>query len=473
MKILLVVPPTGLYIREDRCQAPVNGLMAQSIRPPMDLAYIASVIRGNEDVECIIKDYPAEGGDWSEFKDDIKLIVPKYLIVSTTSPTFNEDIKSFRIAKDLFQDDIINIGKGAHFSDPDSDPLADCQDLDIAVRKESELTISSIVSGHSLAEIKNISYRCNEQIKYNDDSSEFYDIDLLPFPARDLINNKLYVDPENGAPLTPILTSRGCPALCVFCPVFLVSGRRLRLRSVDLIINEIKECIDKYEIKSFLFRSDTFTMDRKWLLELCSKIIENNLDIRWGANSRIDTIDYEKVKAMSDAGCSVISFGVESGDGEIQKHIKKFLKLDDVKKAVKICRDCKVMSMLYFVIGLPWDNVETIRNTVIFAKNSRADFFEFHSAYPFPGTEMYNLGLKDKLFSKEDLKYGNYFTPIMDTYYLSKQEVNYERRRAIISVYFSMSFIIRTFIRLKSPKVILRYLYFGIGKFSHLLFHKY
>lgn len=470
MRVLLINPPTGIYLREDRCQAPVRSMIAQGVRPPMDLAYIAATCREATEAECRIRDFPVEGGAWNALEAELQDFRPDILVISTTTPTFERDMEAAERAHRILGDSVTCIGKGAHFAHHDEEALLKHPELDLAVRGESELVIAELVSGKDPTGVPGVSrLESDGRIVRNPDRPPPENLDSLPFPARDLLRNELYPDPETGAPLTPVLTSRGCPGRCIFCPVFLVSGRKLRKRSVGSIIRELESCVRDYGIRSFLFRSDTFTMDRKWVLALCSEIHRAGLDIRWGANSRIDTFDSEMAAAMASAGCHVVSFGVESGDPEILTKIGKDITLEGVNSAVKLCRRNGIMSLLYFVVGFPWDTRESIRRTVRFARSVPADLYEFHAAYPFPGTPMYEMALRDGLFREEDLAKGDYFTPIMNTYSLSSAEVAEERKRAILCTYLSPAFLLRTLGRIRSASQLWHYASFGFIKLATLL----
>lgn len=468
-RILLINPPTGLYLREDRCQAPVKSMMAQGVRPPMDLAYIAAVCRKNSGSQCIVKDYPVEGGDWKKFRNLVRDFKPEFLVISTTTPTFSDDMRAADIAHEEIGNKIKCIAKGAHLSNHDIEALSRYSTLDFAARGESEFVIGDLIKGINPGQIKGLTYRSiTGEVIRNPDRKPPENLDILPEPARDLLRNELYPDPETGKPLTPVLTSRGCPGHCIFCPVFLVSGSRIRKRSVSSILAEIDSCIENYGIRSFLFRSDTFTIDRQWVIELCRSISKSGLVIRWGANSRVDTFDEEKAEAMARAGCYIISFGVESGSPEMLEKMKKNTSLEDVSNAVYLCRKYGILSMLYFIIGLPWETRDTIRETVNFAKRIPADFYEIHSAYPFPGTPLYELGLKEGLFSESDLEKGNYFSPVMNTFHLTRQEIARARKKALIAIYLRPSIIWRTLKRIHSFRELWRYISFGLSKFIDL-----
>ncbi len=139
------------------------------------------------------------------------------------------------------------------------------------------------------------------------------DLDLGPYPARHLARNELYFRPDTGAPQTTVVTSRGCPSKCIFCLAPKISGSRVRRRSPENILGELRECVERHGIRDFLFRSDLFHHGSKWVLDLCQLIVDARLDIRWSCNSRVDTLDEARLEAMKRAGCWLIAFGVESG----------------------------------------------------------------------------------------------------------------------------------------------------------------
>ena len=141
-RCLLICPPTGLYDRWDRCQAPIESETVEIIRPPMDLAYIAAVLEG-QGVQCLIRDYPAEGRTWDCLYDDLKRFGPDVLVVSAVLPTFERDCKAFDRAK-KFDKDILTIAKGAVASEDGVEKLRRHRNLDIIIRDESAPTIGEI-----------------------------------------------------------------------------------------------------------------------------------------------------------------------------------------------------------------------------------------------------------------------------------------------------------------------------------------
>jgi len=463
----LVNPPTGLYVREDRCQFPVKGLNATAIRPPMDLAYIASTLH-EADVECKINDFPAEGGDFNDFKNNLIKFAPDMLIVSVTSPTITLDMEACKIAKEI-DPEIITAAKGAHFSVLDVDSLEKYEELDFVVRKETEFIFKDVAEKGDLSKVSGITYRNNGDIIRGKQRPYFKDLDLLPFPARSLIKNELYIRPDTERMQTTIQTNAGCPSKCVFCLARQVSGAKVRSRSPGNIITEIEECIEKYNIHNFFFRADTFTINKKIAIGLCKEILERGLDIEWVCNGRVDTLDEEILEWMAKAGCWLMSIGVESGSPEILKHMKKGTKPEQAKRAIRFCREAGIKTYMLFVMGLPWETEKTLRETIDFAKDIDGDFLEFSLAVPFPGTEFYEIALEEGLFDIKELENFDNTKPIVNTFELSREQLLKIRDKGMREFYLRPRYIIRTLMDAKDPKVMMNYLRFGAERLKRLV----
>jgi anaerobic magnesium-protoporphyrin IX monomethyl ester cyclase len=287
-------------------------------------------------------------------------------------------------------------------------------------------------------------------------------LDALPFPARHLLKNDLYTAPDTGEPITMINTGRGCPHQCIYCAVTIASGYKLKVRSPRNIVAEIEECVKKHNIRNFFFRADTFTWDEKWVVDLCNLILEKNLKIRWGCNSRVDTISEGRLAAMKKAGCWIIGFGIESGNQEMLDKMKKRAKLADAEKAIELCKKYGIKTYGLFLIGLPWETRETVYQTIDFAKKLDPSFLDFNIAYPLPGTEYYRIAKEMNLFSDQDLSKGDYARPIVRTVTLSTDELIQLRKKALLSFYLRPSYIFRTLKDIRSPRIFGNYMRSGI-----------
>jgi radical SAM superfamily enzyme YgiQ (UPF0313 family) len=234
------------------------------------------------------------------------------VLLSITTPGFNDDMAVAAHVKDISPQTVL-AAKGAHFNILDRQAFAQYPALDLAFRGEYELACRDLAAGAlGLYRRLNLQNPHGEIIR-TEDRPFLDDLDSLPFPARHLAHNELYIRPDTGEMQTTLVTNRGCPFSCIYCLANQVAGRKNRMRSPQNILSEIRECVERYGIRNFLFRSDLFTANRAWLLELCRLIQESGLKIAWSCNSRVDTIDLEMLQAMKAAGCWIIAFGSNRG----------------------------------------------------------------------------------------------------------------------------------------------------------------
>ena len=237
-KVLLIYPPSPVLNREDRCQQPTKELLVIPPLPPTDLMYLASVA---EAAGCVakIQDY-SQGGNFEKDLEDFK---PDFLVVNIATPTLEHDLDAVKKAKEICPD-IITIAKGAAFLNHGNDILANHKSLDIGILGEAEDTLKEILSERPLKDISGIYYRDDLVINFTGARPFIEDLDSIPFPARHLVDNNIYRRPDNGKVQAVIKVSRGCPFHCFFCLATPVSGAKVRRRSPENIIAEIRECVE-------------------------------------------------------------------------------------------------------------------------------------------------------------------------------------------------------------------------------------
>lgn len=473
--VLLAVPPTGLYIREDRCQTPIEHMATVALRPPIDLMYAASAFEQGGAV-CRLVDYPAEQQDLARLLADLKEFNSDLALLSITTPGLDEDMAAAAEMKKAAPR-LIVAAKGAHFNTLDEDALKKYPQLDLVFRGEFEPACREIAEGKPLDEIQGITFRASllsperppAEIIRTPARPFIEELDTLPFPARHLAHNELYLRPDTGAMQTTIVTNRGCPYGCNYCLSTQVAGRKNRARSVANIIAEIEECVNRHGIRSFLFRSDLFTAKRTWVLELCAEIRKRGLKIDWSCNSRVDTLDAELLAEMKKAGCWIIAFGIESGDEEILKKIGKKANLDTARKTLKITRQSGILSSIYFLMGLPWDTRETLKANERFARELQPDVLEIFYVYPFPGTPLYDEAVKLGLLPAGSIPKSAYDRPCMPTLALSMEELSGARAHALKNYYLQPRVILRTLLRARSPRVFWNYVRLGLRQLKEFI----
>jgi len=227
--------------------------------------------------------------------------------------------------------------------------------------------------------------------------------------------------------------------------------------------------VTRLGIRDFWFRSDTFTLDKNWVLEVCRMIVERKLAIRWTTNSRADTIDAERLVAMKRAGCFALGFGIESGDQELLDRMKKGTTLEQCRRAVRLCREHGILTYLFFVIGLPWDSRETVRRTVAFAKELDGDVSNFSIAYPFPDSELYRIAVSLGLLRDGEEACGDYSRPSIPTLHLSRGEVARLEKWANRKLLLRPVHAVRVLLKLRSPRLMVQYVKAGIRMLAYSL----
>ena len=456
-KVFLVYPPSPIMNREDRCQQPTKELLVIPPLPPSDLMYLASIAE-QCGYEAKIKDYSLGGN----FLEDLRIYNPDYIVANIATPSFKSDMEALAQAK-LVLPNLKIIVKGAPFLTYNTNVIYENPFIDYVIMGEAELTLKDILNGVPDRDILGICYSENSQGVQNPPRPFNENLDDLPFPARHLVNNSIYKRPDNGKVQAVIKVSRGCPYHCFFCLATPVSGSKVRTRSAENIITEIKECVEKYNIKNFLFWSDIFNFDREWTLDLCRKIINSGLKITWSANTRANTMDDEMANLMYKSGCRLVSIGVESGSQEILNNIGKKITLDDIRNTVKILKKNKIKIYNYFVIGLPWETEKTVEETIKFAIELDSNFISFYTATPLPGTRYFAYAMINNLVDGALDFSSAYYFPAVRSHKLSKERIFELHKLAIKRFYLRPKFIIKTILGLRSFNEFKNYFIAGIN----------
>lgn len=456
-RILLIYPPSPVLNREDRCQQPTKDLIVIPPLPPTDLMYLAAVAE-KAGLEAKINDYSQNG----DYEADLKEFNPDYLVVNIATPTLEHDLDAVKKAKEICPN-VVTIAKGAAFLTLADRIIKEHNELDFGILGEAENTLKEILEGKPKAEILGLYYKENGEVKFTGNRPFIEDLDSLPFPARHLVDNNIYRRPDNNKVQATIKVSRGCPFHCFFCLATPVSGAKVRRRSPENIVAEIKECVEKYNIKNFLFWSDIFNIDKEWTMKLCQAIIDSGLKITWSANTRADTADLEMAEMMYKSGCRLVSIGVESGSQYMLEKMGKKITLNDVRRTVKVFKKAKIRIYNYFVIGLPWETEETVEETIKFAIELNSDFISFYTATPLPGSRFYDYALEHNLFDKETSFENAYYYPAVNTHNLSRERVFELHKSAIKRFYLRPLYILKMLSRIRSFAEIKNYFIAGMN----------
>jgi hopanoid biosynthesis associated radical SAM protein HpnJ len=320
----------------------------------------------------------------------------EFLVLFTSTPGFPGDIRLVAKIKEV--NPRIKIAfVGPHVSVLPERSLKDCPSIDFVVRKEFDFAVVEYAQGKPLSEILGISYLNNGSVVHNADRPEIQNLDALPHVTevyrRDLDVTRYNV-PFLLYPYVSLYTTRGCPAQCTFClwPQTL-SGHPWRKRSTDDVAREMAKVKEFWpEVREFFFDDDTFNIQKARTVELCSKL--KPLGLTWSCTSRVTT-DFETLKAMKEAGCRLLIVGYESGDQQILKNIKKGATVERARQFTKDCHKLGLVVHGDFILGLPGETRETIRNTIDFAKELDVETIQVSVAHAYPGTELYDYAVKN------------------------------------------------------------------------------
>ena len=460
-RVLLVYPPTKSMNREDRCQVPSKDVVIAPPLPPTDLMYMAAVAE-EKGATCKIIDYTLnEEHTVDDLIKDILEFNPDYLILSTTTPTVSRDLAVCKKVKEA-SPKIKILAKGAHFLKFDVKALEEFPELDMIIRGEAEWAVRDILSETAPDKIGGLTWRGSDGIVKNPDRVYTEELDSLPFPARHLIDNSLYVRPDNGRVQGTIKVARGCPFDCFFCLATAVSGQKVRMRSPENILAEVRECIEKYNIRDFLFWSDIFNVDKAWVERLCTMIIDSRLKFIWATNTRTDTITLEMAKLMRRSGCRLVSVGIESGSQELLDKMGKKIDIVQIKEAFRIFKKAGLHSFAYYIIGLPWETRETFEETIRLAIYLDSDFANFFTATAFPGTRFFDYAFDNELFAKEmeqlEGSYEDaYYYPTIESHCLSKGEIAALHDEAVRRFFLRPGYIIKSLFKIRSMAELVNY----------------
>lgn len=311
-----------------------------------------------------------------------------FVVLFTSTPGFNNDVRLAEMMKAAKPD--INIAfVGPPVSTLPEESLKASSAIDFVARKEFDYTVAEYASGMKLEDIQGVSYIRDGQVVHNPDRPPVLDLDSLPLVTdvykRDLDITKYNV-PFLLHPFVAFYSARGCPAQCTFClwpQTF--SGHRWRTRSSDGVAAEVKHAFELFpNIKEVFFDDDTFAWGKSRVLEVCEKL--KPLKKTWSCTCRVHA-DYETLKAMKEAGCRLLIVGFESGNPQILKNIKKG---STVEQAIEFMKNVKKLGLKVhgdFIIGLPGETPETIKETMAFAEKLDCETIQVSIAHPFPGTE--------------------------------------------------------------------------------------
>jgi len=457
--ILLVNPPTPdgeLWIRTQHRVG--RRTRENMVWPQVSLAQMAALLHPTYTYKIV--DANAERMSWKAFTALLDRYQPRYYFTQVTAPTLENDMYGVFLARARGAK---TIAFGTHVTPIPVETMRSYPALDFVLVGEPDLSIrdlldhlehkidqrpdsiKKLIDEHDpnykpaiaedgtvdLGGILGLAWRKGEEIVVNRNRPFIRDLDDLPVPMHQDLPLQKYRMPLIHGPFTFIVTSRGCPAGCTYCIKHVSYQFSVRLRSPEKIMEEMW-VLKKLGINNIHMYSDLFTVNREQVVNLCKLMIAENIQIHWTCNSRVDYVDEEMLQWMGKAGCRLISWGIESGNEQILRHAHKGADPAKAERALRWSKKAGIMNWGYFIIGLPTETEETIRQTIDFAKKLPLDIALFHVAAPYPGTPFFFEVVKNGWFrpgtrwEQVDMDKGT----VLDYPGLSAERLLYWQKRA-------------------------------------------
>ncbi len=380
MKILLTYQ-SGLTHRND----PYISLL------PTGLCYLHACLQeaGYDSLLANFSAWPT-----ARIKQELLALKPDLIGISQWTHNRHSSMELAQICRDLFPNSTIVMG-GGHATFCYEDILAEGSPVDIVVLGEAESTLLELVarisSGTAWQEIAGLAFLSNGSIAVTNSRKNIDDLDRLPIPAR-YFDRAIGLDLELQSEF--IVTTRGCPSNCYFCSSPDFWGKRVGFRSPAAIVEEIQYIRKKYGLIYFSIRDDTFTADRKRVLEFCSLLQKLEVNILWNCQSRVTAIDKELAIEMKRAGCECIQLGVESGSLRILQQLGKKIVPAQIEQACALIREIGINLSVYLISDIPGETGDDIQQTIELVRQIRPDDGYVSPLAYYPGTQLYKNAVK-------------------------------------------------------------------------------
>jgi len=432
-----------------------------SVVPPLGLAYIGAALeKAGYKVEILdavalnwrnpirINGMLHFGQKWTNISKSIEQRKPDVVGISCLFSSQSHNAHKVAELVKTYDNEVPVIMGGAHPSTLPQRVLED-QNVDYVIVGEGEATMLEFLDKWSkrapLNGIEGIAYKASKEIKLKPRREFIKNLDSLPFPARHLLPMEEYFDAMKShlvtlmrKRFTSMITSRGCPFNCIFCSIHTIWGHKWRARSPENVLLEIEYLVKKFGVREVHFEDDNLTLDRKRIGKICDMIIESKLDIRWATPNGVAiwTLNKHLLKKMKKSGCYKLCFGIESGDVNTLKFIGKPVNLIHARKVIRWANEVGIWTDGFFVIGFPYEPLESIYKSLKFAVESDLDFASFFIATPYPGTTLLNILEKEGMISS-NFSWSNLrvLKAGVDTRFLTSEELNLLQRKLHVNFF--------------------------------------
>ncbi len=470
MKVILINPPAEKLVRTF---APDSITEEMGLYPPLGLLYVGTHALQSlkNQIQLQILDAQVEKMSSKKIEKFIEKENPDVVGISSMTFLVLDALEVARIVKKTCPEAYVVAG-GIHATIYPHEMLSQ-PEIDAVVIGEGELVFTQLLEAllrkKELSQIKGLGYKVDGKIIINQQNEFISNLDGLPIPERTLLPYKKYYNLLGTGKeiMTSLLTSRGCPHNCIFCTQ--KDGRICRMRSPENVLMEIEACV-RLGITDFNVVDDTFTINRKRVIEISDLIIRKGLKITMDVNARVDQVDQMLLDKLAQAGCNRIRFGVESGNPEVLKNLRKGITLNQAREAFRMAKKAGIVTFAYFMVGSPGETKKEVKQSIKLAKELDPDFVQFLITTPFPASDLYELGrekgiLKGDYWREFSAHPEEGFTPQWWTENFTPGELEKWQKRAHLSFYYRPRYILRQLRSLKSLREFKRKAHAGLRIF--------
>lgn len=377
--------------------------------PPLDIPYLAaSLTQAERPVEII------EAGAMHHSLDVFcaqlsanPLVGSSLVVVRTSLPTIDWDIDVCKAIKERCRPAAVLLyGPVVR---PMLSLVKSRNVVDFAVLGEPDGAVLEMLAGTPTEDISGLVYKVNGTWVENPERKFEKNLDGMPFPRWDLMPIDRYIIPKSATAGTlrflPMLSSRGCPFGCNYCPYPVGQGLPWRSRSGGNVVDELEHLVNDLKVEYVIFRDPLFSANKKRVQSMCEEIIRREIKIHWRCETRIDCLDEKTIEIMAKAGCVGVNFGVESSDPQVLKNVERKPITDEMHiETMAQFRKHGIATFAFFVIGLPGDTVDTILKTIRFALHLGASWTQFTVATPFIGTRLHDWAVEQGFVAADHYK---------------------------------------------------------------------
>lgn len=408
MRVLLINPPAdyGIQLRG------AERVWAQhELAPPLGLMSLSAYLKahGYKEIKLINGQTPRRVTD-AEIIRTVESYRPEVVGFTVNILYYYNAVRIAKLIKDTDPSVPIVFG-GPHPTLYPEEAVAQ-PGVDFAVVGEGEYILLELLQalekGRDFSAINGLVWKRGAEIVRNPPRKFHEPLDALPMPDYGLFNPNHYrIRFDDLHPTALMITSRGCPLRCTFCGQ---TQRYYRMRSAESVVGEM-QALMRLGYRSIGFFDDNFSLHRKRVLEICRLIRAQELNLPWSFRGRVDRFDEEMVEAITNAGCRRATFGVESGTQEMLDAVHKRTTMAEIRAAFSLAKKYHLVTMGYFMLGLPGETLDQARQTMRFAFDVDPDFIVLCPFIPTPGSQIYQEAVASGALPDYWMEFARHPTP--------------------------------------------------------------